>query len=112
MYGMCVVCGSTFTSLSASANQDQDQVAKNNRKPNQNQTGISNRNSINVITVSGGNQLQINSSAEAKRIETAKINHLHQSRKLALVLDLDHTLLHAITVEGPYKEPVTKRCVL
>lgn len=47
-----------------------------------------------VLVLSGGNRLQINSAVEAERIESSKIQSLQSSKKLALVLDLDHTLVH------------------
>jgi len=47
----------------------------------------------------GGRHLQLTSS-EANRIQEAKIQNLQRNNKLALVLDLDHTLLHAVQVDG------------
>ena len=50
------------------------------------------------ITV-GGRNLQLKST-EAARIQEVKIQNLQKNNKLALVLDLDHTLLHAVQVDG------------
>ena len=46
------------------------------------------------FTLSGGSQLKL-SSDEAERVEHSKRQSLHAMRKLALILDIDHTLLHA-----------------
>lgn len=46
------------------------------------------------VTVSGGITMQI-SSAEAMSLAQSQINRLSEQRKLSLVLDLDHTLVHA-----------------
>eukprot|EP01038_Epipyxis_sp_PR26KG_P008364 gene8364-11317_t len=51
------------------------------------------------LTISGGKQLQL-TSEEANRVQALKISGLRKSKKLALVLDLDHTLLHAMQVDG------------
>lgn len=71
MWGMCVVCGMKVD------------VA----------------NGTNLI-VSGGVKIS-QSESEAARIQELKIESLKKTRKLALVLDLDHTLLHSVQVEGP-----------
>ena len=52
------------------------------------------------LTLHGGSTLQV-SKEEAKAIQASKIANLRQMKKIALVLDLDHTLLHAIQVDGP-----------
>lgn len=48
----------------------------------------------------GGAVLKI-ATEEAEVIQATKLNQLRKARKLALVLDLDHTLLHAVQVDGP-----------
>lgn len=53
-----------------------------------------------ALTMSGGTILQL-SETEAERVQSLKIENLKKTKKLALVLDLDHTLLHAVQVEGP-----------
>lgn len=53
------------------------------------------------LTLTGGTQLRL-SNAERHRMEAAKVSSLRSNRKLALVLDLDHTLLHSILVDGPF----------
>lgn len=52
------------------------------------------------MVISGGSVLQL-SNSEAERVQALKIEGLKKAKKLALVLDLDHTLLHAVQVEGP-----------
>jgi FCP1-like phosphatase family protein len=54
------------------------------------------------LAVKGG-VLQL-SADEAVKIQSSKataLQKLQQNKKLALVLDLDHTLLHAVQVDGP-----------
>lgn len=41
------------------------------------------------------------SAKEAEQVQASKVENLKKMRKLALVLDLDHTLLHAVQIEGP-----------
>ncbi len=44
------------------------------------------------------------SANEAVKVQTSKstvLRKLQQNKKLALVLDLDHTLLHAVQIDGP-----------
>ena len=53
-----------------------------------------------TLTIAGGQQLQL-SQEEAIAIQASKSSSLKSQRKLALVLDLDHTLVHSIQVEGP-----------
>ena len=53
-----------------------------------------------TLTIAGGQQLQL-SQEEAIAIQASKSSSLKLQRKLALVLDLDHTLVHSIQVEGP-----------
>mmetsp|Transcript_31880 Transcript_31880/g.32500 ORF Transcript_31880/g.32500 Transcript_31880/m.32500 type:complete len:310 (+) Transcript_31880:167-1096(+) len=48
----------------------------------------------NRLTFSGGHTLVL-SQTEAISVQTAKISGLRQMRKLALILDLDNTLMHA-----------------
>jgi FCP1-like phosphatase family protein len=47
-----------------------------------------------AFTVNGGHTMHL-SMEEAHIVQQSKINALRKARKLALVLDLDHTLLHA-----------------
>lgn len=67
---MCASCGKTFEK-----NDELDSTA--------------------VLT--GGLQLQL-SAAEAERVEQSKLKTLHSQRKLGLILDIDHTILHATQV--------------
>eukprot|EP01031_Cornospumella_fuschlensis_P038853 gene38853-47254_t len=53
-----------------------------------------------ALTISGGVVLQL-SAKEAEQVQASKVESLKKMRKLALVLDLDHTLLHAVLIEGP-----------
>eukprot|EP01039_Chlorochromonas_danica_P003517 gene3517-3853_t len=60
-----------------------------------------------ALMMTGGNVLQVTTS-EAQRIQDMKIQSLRKNKKLALVLDLDHTLLHAVQVEGPTPSPAVQ----
>jgi hypothetical protein len=51
------------------------------------------------LTMVGGHTLHLNAS-EAEHVQVTKIENLRKIKKLALVLDLDHTLVHAVQVEG------------
>jgi len=70
---MCASCGKTFEKT----DEQQD-------------------NTSSVLT-SGGLQLQL-SAAEAERVEQSKLKTLHSQRKLGLILDIDHTILHATQI--------------
>ena len=60
------------------------------------------------FTLTGGSQLKL-SSNEAERVEQSKRQSLHDMRKLALILDIDHTLLHATpSAVLPSKDEMTK----
>ena len=84
--GMCVVCGKKIDTTAGQA------ASKTDAKT----TGNSWKTALNV---SGGKVLQL-SAEEAASVTANKVNNLRNSKKLALVLDLDHTLLHAIQIEG------------
>lgn len=56
--------------------------------------------SFSSLTVAGGSVMRL-SVEEANRVQQSKTSTLQRSRKLALVLDIDHTMLHAVQVEGP-----------
>jgi hypothetical protein len=51
------------------------------------------------ITVAGGHTMTL-SHAEARKVQQSKINALKKYQKLALVLDLDNTLLHATATKA------------
>lgn len=72
--GMCVLCGETIKST-----------------PQEGRTALS---------LTGGHQLMV-SQSEALKVQETKVSDLKSIRKLALILDLDHTLVHATEVLGP-----------
>lgn len=80
MNSLCVKCGKKITS------------SQSNRSTS---VGWSSS-----LTISGGNTLRL-SAIEAAKVQVSRVEGLKESKKLALVLDLDHTLVHAIQVEGP-----------
>lgn len=97
---MCVVCGANIKPgsvrpIDSSANSHNSNGAaannRNHRRPS------SHRSALNL---SGGSVLQL-SEEEAASIQSSKISGLRTMKKLALVLDLDHTLVHAVQVMGP-----------
>lgn len=51
-----------------------------------------------TFTLNGGAQLKL-SNEEAERVEQSQLQTLHKLRKLGLILDIDHTLLHATPVQ-------------
>ena len=62
------------------------------------------------IIVGGGKSLRYNST-EAERVSQDKMLSLKNSKRIALVLDLDHTLLHSIQVDGPSPTSNVSDCV-
>ena len=107
--GLCAVCGQTAgatvpTTLPQALRQQQQQqtISLNdfdtwNANDNTNYTsnnGTDDNNQLTRVTVSGGITMTI-SKTEGQRMAQQDAQRLRQQRKLSLVLDLDHTLLHA-----------------
>lgn len=63
------------------------------------ETGTLGQKTTSLLTLHGGTALQV-SNQEAESIQAKKISSLREQKKIALVLDLDHTLLHAIQIDG------------
>ena len=82
---MCVSCGMTIRPSSPSSSQATFSSDGSNR---------SQVNNSSSLLFAGGNRLLL-SKDEALRVQTSKSLGLKSSLKLALVLDLDHTLVHA-----------------
>lgn len=76
---LCVSCGDKLKDASSNKKSDNTSVP---------------------IILNGGQHLQL-SKNEAERVQMSKISCLKNNRKLALILDLDHTLLHATAIPGP-----------
>ena len=55
---------------------------------------------VSALSLNGGQQLQV-TMQEAAKVQTSKLSDLQRIKKLALILDLDHTLVHATEVMGP-----------
>ena len=102
MDGLCVLCGNQVTgkrnpSTTGSASNNvvgstgdtygEDQNSMDDRAEGSGET-------LSRVTVSGGITMTI-SASEGQRMAEQHANHLHKQSKLSLVLDLDHTLLHA-----------------
>ncbi|GFH59835.1 hypothetical protein CTEN210_16311 [Chaetoceros tenuissimus] len=80
VHGLCAICGQTVSSTNPSqSTQNSDKDADKKR---------------NNLILSGGVSVSI-SSEYSKTITNDKSTSLRSSQKLNLVLDLDHTLLHA-----------------
>jgi len=113
--GLCVVCGQAVrpNNNAGNSNNNNPNNTTGNYNPKKNDTTEShndnnNNNNNNTtdqqqqqqqqqqqrLTVSGGVTLNI-SHQEARRIAHENRQRLHSLRKLSLVLDLDHTLVHA-----------------
>ena len=56
--------------------------------------------SVSSLTLGGGQQLHV-SKQEAAKVQESKVVDLQRIKKLALILDLDHTLVHATEITGP-----------
>lgn len=82
---LCGVCGRRVAKVSEFSGSEKSGGIAGGRGIGQGQISIN---------VEGGNALQVSrDAAEGKRRKT--VERLFQQRKLALVLDLDHTLVHA-----------------
>lgn len=79
---LCVSCGEKVESKE----ETKKKTDSSSQNSSQNNTALS----VN------GRQLHL-SAQEAKRVQESKVSVLRGMKKLALVLDLDHTLLHATT---------------
>jgi RNA polymerase II subunit A-like phosphatase len=79
---LCVSCGEKVES----------KEIKNESNSSSSQNSSQNNTALSV----NGRQLHL-SAQEAKRVQESKVSVLRSMKKLALVLDLDHTLLHATT---------------
>lgn len=106
---LCVVCGVTVKQqmdASSSATDASSMVAANKSSSIINMSGWKS-----ALTIPGGKTLQL-SQEEVLSVQVSKVNHLHHAKKLALVLDLDHTLLHAVQVEGqtPSNRSIIEYC--
>lgn len=86
---MCVSCGDIIQK--SSSDQFSSRQAE---KSVDNPTSRGSNSESQVTVMTSGRQLQL-SKAEADYFEKAKQSGLRLSKKLALVLDLDHTLIHA-----------------
>ena len=92
--GLCAFCGADITINKSQQNESESELSS---KSDNNQRHIEN---VKVTQVIMGNQhgqrktLRLTSSALTK-IRNENTQHLLQRNKLALVLDIDHTFLHA-----------------
>ena len=93
---MCVVCGIKITSTSSSSSTYSSSSSSSSSTFGGVSGGAGGLATAckTTLTISGGQQLQL-SEQEAARVQRAKLTGLRDLRKLALVLDLDHTLVHA-----------------
>lgn len=89
---LCVACGKQINHESTSFSS----ISNNN-----NNTVNSWKSSLNI---SGGEVLQL-SKDEVVSVQASKLSGIHSVKKLALVLDLDHTLVHAVQIEGQIPHP-------
>lgn len=90
--GLCAVCGKRSGSGS-SGQQHGNSSSSSTSQSNNNKNGNSNNNRMSRVTVSG---LTVTvSDEEGRRMAEQDTERLRKQRKLSLVLDLDHTLVHA-----------------
>jgi pyruvate/2-oxoglutarate dehydrogenase complex dihydrolipoamide acyltransferase (E2) component len=73
LFHMCVACGERVAEAAAGATS--------------------------ALSLNGGQQLQL-TQQEAAKVQTSKLSDLLRIKKLALILDLDHTLVHAMEISG------------
>lgn len=88
--GMCVVCGNPVlkkagVAITASSLTGKNTLARNSTTKN---------NTLSQVTVSGGITMTV-SEREGQQMAQRDANRLFSQKRLSLVLDLDHTLVHA-----------------
>mmetsp|Transcript_4629 Transcript_4629/g.11768 ORF Transcript_4629/g.11768 Transcript_4629/m.11768 type:complete len:875 (-) Transcript_4629:50-2674(-) len=92
VFGLCAVCGMSETDArkdsGGSNNHGNSNVYTSNRLSNTNTSGGR------LVTVSGGATLVV-SEQESLAMANDETERLQKLKKLSLVLDLDHTLIHA-----------------
>ena len=88
--GLCVVCGQTAQGSLPTTSSSGIYHASTTLHPHEKTKS----NNMSQMTVLGGITLSV-SETEGKRIAEQDAVRLRQQRKLSLVLDLDHTLVHA-----------------
>jgi len=91
--GLCVICGER-TMINNTQKTNSSSLGENNYNQQNNLSSASH----DSLTVSGGITVSI-SSDYAASIATQTLSTLRRARKLQLVLDLDHTLVHATADE-------------
>jgi FCP1-like phosphatase family protein len=101
---MCVSCGKVIKTATSFAESRNTGESANSESPSSSSRWKSNEDTQNGIfggnpnssslLFSGGQRLLL-SKEEALRVQQSKLDGLQSVRKLALVLDLDHTLVHA-----------------
>lgn len=84
---LCIKCGKYLADGTGS-------VENNAGKSRDNAVGMKR------LTIAGGQELLL-SPEEASVVQSYKISTLTIQKKLALVLDLDHTLVHSVQIDGP-----------
>ena len=82
--GMCVVCGIPRSSLKGGKNTS----------PTATNSNIGNEELLSQVTVSGGITMTV-SQQESRNMALLDSSRLFGQKRLSLVLDLDHTLVHA-----------------
>ena len=98
MDGLCVICGKPVNknddyNNTTATNKNDDTI--NNNKHSIDETKDHRQPMGELLTVSGGVTVQINSEEARRQMADATLQKLRKDRKLQLVLDIDHTLLHA-----------------
>jgi len=89
--GMCVVCGTPRASLKENKNKllTIDTISSHSKS-----NGDRNDGSLSQLTVSGGITMTV-SQTESRNMALMDSGRLFGQKRLSLVLDLDHTLVHA-----------------
>ena len=95
--GLCCLCGAKAPDPEPSDDQYSNQYNTNNgsNKTGSNDSFVKSQN----LTVGGGYTIQVTAS-EASLHSSRQRTRLRSLRKLSLILDLDHTLVHCVDHEG------------
>ena len=93
---MCVSCGATLaTTMPTSASGSRDVLSSDSDTASSSTNGSRQHSANSSSLLFAGGQRLLLSKDEALRVQQSKSLGLQSAHKLALVLDLDHTLVHA-----------------
>ena len=100
--GVCCKCGMSQSVVTSSTSSSSSSSGSSVPTATAVAVGVRTQGAPSSLLVSGGHRLVL-STDEASRVQQQKTLALRNARKLALVLDLDHTLIHATGAWGAFE---------